>query len=45
MYEIKITIITIVVILAVYIAIRLWTYGIFRSFFDAKKQHNTKEEN
>ncbi|MDD5053486.1 MAG: hypothetical protein PHO27_12195 [Sulfuricurvum sp.] len=27
-----------------YIAIRVWMYGVFRSYFEAKKQHNKKSK-
>ena len=40
----KVIAIVIAVIFLGYIAIRLWTYGYFRSYFEAKKQHNKKEE-
>jgi hypothetical protein len=34
----------IVIIFLGYIAIRIWTYGYFRSYFDAKKQHNINKK-
>lgn len=39
---IKIAIAVIVGIFLIYIAVRIWTYGIFRSYFEAK--HKEKEE-
>jgi len=41
---IKIAIAVIVGIFLIYIAVRIWTYGIFRSYFEAKKQQHKEEE-
>lgn len=37
MDEIKIILAVIAGIFVAYIAVRIWAYGIFRSYFDAKK--------
>lgn len=45
MDEIKIVLAAIAIIFVAYIAIRLWAYGIFRSYFDAKKQNRKEDSN
>jgi hypothetical protein len=39
----KLTILIIAGIFIAYIAVRIWSYGVFRSYFEAKKS-NKKEE-
>uniref|UniRef100_A0A6M3MBM9 Uncharacterized protein n=1 Tax=viral metagenome TaxID=1070528 RepID=A0A6M3MBM9_9ZZZZ len=45
MDEVKIIAGVIAVMFLTYIAIRLWAYGIFRSYFDAKKQDRKENKN
>jgi len=44
MDEVKIIVGIIAVIFLAYITIRLWAYGIFRSYFDAKKQNGKEND-
>lgn len=42
--QLKMIFLIIAAIFIGYIVIRLWAYGIFRSYFDAKKINNKKKE-
>ena len=43
MDEIKYFLALLAIIFIGYVAVRLWSYGIFRSYFDAKKPQKGKE--